>query len=81
MSFEIGAGEEAAVQERNAAEGACQRGACARWSVECPEKERQEDGAVVGCIAFHAAGEAIFEESAVVIEPAFGLEEAEEEEA
>lgn len=36
---------------------------------------------MVVAVALHASGEGVVEESTVVVEPAFGLDEAEEEEA
>ncbi len=81
MSFEVGASEESTIEERDASECASGGGACAGRCIECAEEEWEEDFAVVLTAAFHAAGETIFEESAVVVEPAFGLEEAEEEQS
>ncbi|HEV2178816.1 MAG TPA: hypothetical protein VGR59_00755 [Gemmatimonadaceae bacterium] len=80
-AFERCASEEAAVEKWNAAEGAGRCGACAGRRIESAEEEGQEDSAVVVAAAFHAAGERIVEESPIVIQPAFGLDEAEEEES
>src|SRR6185312_11035798 len=81
VPFEVGAGEESTVEKRDASEGACCCGPCAGRRIECAEEQWEEDFAMVQTTAFHGAGETILEESAIVVEPAFGLEEAEEEEA
>ncbi|HKV52870.1 MAG TPA: hypothetical protein VJO52_16865 [Gemmatimonadaceae bacterium] len=81
VAFEVGAGEESTVEKGNAAEGTCGSGACAGWCIECAEEKWEENFAVVLSAAFHAPSETILEESAIVVEPTFGLEKAEKEES
>src|SRR5579872_4610734 len=55
--------------------------ACARRRVEGAEEEGEEGSAVEVAAAFHAAGEDVMQESPIVVEPAFCLDETEEEES
>ena len=80
-SFDRRAGEEAAVEERKVAEGACFRGAMRASRIERAEGEGCEEAMPEPS----AIGEGCFgvscEEGAVIVQPAFGLEEFQEEQA
>src|SRR2546430_1768670 len=71
--------EETAVQERDAAEGTCRRGASRITGVESAEKKREQDAPVKVSAGLHARVEGASEESAIRVEPSLGLEKAKEE--
>jgi hypothetical protein len=79
--FEWGACEESAVEERDLAEVEGGGGAVAFRGVEGAEAERIEQAAVDLSAVDQGVFEVVSEELAIVIEPAFGFEEGEEEES
>src|SRR5688500_2220835 len=73
--------EEAAVQERDAAEGARGRGASDRSRVERAEEQRAEDTPVVRAAGGHALVEASLEKGTVAVEPSLALQKGEKEQS
>src|SRR5438067_5445612 len=71
--------EETAVQERNAAEGTCRRGASRIAGVESAEKRREQHAPVKVSAGLHARVEGASEESPIRVEPSLGLEKAKKE--
>src|SRR5256714_12420589 len=71
--------EEAAVQERDAAEGTCRRGASRIARVESAEKKREQHAPVEVSTGLHARVEGASEESAIRVQPSLGLEKAKKE--
>jgi len=79
-ALDRGRGEESAVEERDAAEGARSAGALSGRGVEGAEEERSEDALVVLSLGAEAVGKRVGQPRAVVVEPSLGLEEGEEKE-
>ena len=80
-AFECRTGEEAAVEERDGAEGAGGGCAVAEWGVEGAEGQWGDEAwpevSAIGEAGFSVSGE----EGAIVVEPPFGFEELEEEQS